>query len=272
MSPSISKKLAAKLQEFETRRLKCVKRFYTWLAIILALTLIAIGWILSLKPEDGAVIIIPMVLGGIILGVAYYSITSGYKTSFKQSVVREVVESYLDGIQYNPTGCVNRGYYTLSNLFLKGVDRYRGEDHVRGKKDKTEFEFSELHTEYKTTTRTKNGTRTTFHTIFKGVFFIADFHKDFQGRTFVLPDTLEGILGKFGQKLQSINFSCPDLVKLEDPEFEKEFCVYADDQIEARYILSTSLMRRILDYKRKFGGSIYLSFLRVEALHRPFLV
>ena len=40
-----------------------------------------------------------------------------------------------------------------------------------------------------------------------------------------------------------------ELVKLEDPEFEKSFVVYSGNQTEARYILSTSLMRRILDYK-----------------------
>lgn len=50
------------------------------------------------------------------------------------------------------------------------------------------------------------------------------------------------------------------LIKLEDPEFEKMFVVYGDDQIEARYILSTSLMRRIVDFKKKSKRTIYISF------------
>ena len=50
------------------------------------------------------------------------------------------------------------------------------------------------------------------------------------------------------------------LVKLEDPEFEKHFVVYSKDQIEARYILSTSLMRRIVDFKKKTKKDIHLSF------------
>ena len=61
--------------------------------------------------------------------------------------------------------------------------------------------------------------------------------------------------------LQSWNLSRPDLIQLEDPEFEKEFVVYGKDQIEARYILSLSLMQRILDFKRKTGQKIFLSFI-----------
>ena len=48
---------------------------------------------------------------------------------------------------------------------------------------------------------------------------------------------------------------------MDDPEFEKQFVVYGSDQVEARYILSTSLMRRILDYKNKTKKSIYISFI-----------
>jgi hypothetical protein len=74
-----------------------------------------------------------------------------------------------------------------------------------------------------------------------------------------LPDTAERMLGKFGQNLQSMS-SRGELIKLEDLEFEKEFCVYGDDQVEARYLLSTSLMKRIVDYKRKWNTKLYLSF------------
>ena len=52
-----------------------------------------------------------------------------------------------------------------------------------------------------------------------------------------------------------------ELVKMDDPEFEKLFVVYSKDQIEARYILSTSLMKRIIDFKKKTKKDIYLSFI-----------
>lgn len=47
---------------------------------------------------------------------------------------------------------------------------------------------------------------------------------------------------------------------MDNPDFEKEFVVYATDQIEARYILSPSLMSRILLYKKQTGEDILISF------------
>lgn len=42
--------------------------------------------------------------------------------------------------------------------------------------------------------------------------------------------------------------------------------VYSDDQVEARYVLSTSLMRRITEFKEKHPNSIFLSFVN-SCLH-----
>jgi len=47
---------------------------------------------------------------------------------------------------------------------------------------------------------------------------------------------------------------------LENPVFEKQFVVYSSDETEARYILSTSMMERILAFKEKTKTNIQLSF------------
>jgi len=47
---------------------------------------------------------------------------------------------------------------------------------------------------------------------------------------------------------------------LEDPDFEREFDAFGDDEVEARYILTPALMARILALKRP-GGQVALSFL-----------
>ena len=117
--------------------------------------------------------------------------------------------------------------------------------------------FSEVHAECETSNGDSDTER---ETMFKGLLFVADFNKNFMGETFVLPDFAERRFGSLGRWLQSKNFSRDQLVKLEDPEFEKDFVVYSDDQVESRYILSTSLIRRILDFKKKFNSPVYLSF------------
>ncbi len=99
-------------------------------------------------------------------------------------------------------------------------------------------------------------------TIFKGMFLVANFNKTFQSKTFVVPDIAERLLGGLGTALQSLNKSRGQLVKLEDPEFEKLFAVYSEDQVEARYILSTSLMTRLAKFRKKAGREIYVSFIQ----------
>ena len=50
-------------------------------------------------------------------------------------------------------------------------------------------------------------------------------------------------------------------VKLEDCVFEKKFEVFSTDQVEARYLLTTAFMERILEVKKRFHGKkIQLSF------------
>jgi len=89
---------------------------------------------------------------------------------------------------------------------------------------------------------------------FSGLFFTLDFNKSFNGHTLVLPESKI-------KNPQWTQKSGREPVHMDDPEFESLFKVYGTDQITARYILSTSLMRRITDYRKKAGRKIYLSFL-----------
>jgi hypothetical protein len=95
---------------------------------------------------------------------------------------------------------------------------------------------------------------------FKGLFFIADFNKNIKGCTIVLPDFLEKKIGIFAKMLQELNFSKENLVYMEDINFEKEFVVYSTDQIEARYVLSTSLMGKITELKKRIKKPLFFSF------------
>ena len=84
-------------------------------------------------------------------------------------------------------------------------------------------------------------------------FFEARFAKNFVSRTFVMPND-------FPRKLAAWNHWRGDVIKLEDPEFDKMFRVYGDSQIESRYILSTNLMSRLVKFNQKAGRKVYLSF------------
>jgi len=205
-------------------------------------------------------------LVGLVTGwlILYKRLTGGFETQFKEVVIRKVVAFISKDLSYFPDSLVDEQTYLETGLFPRTPDRYRGDDLVEGALDKTSLRFSEVHSEYKTETRDSKGNRQTrWVTIFRGLFFVADFNKDFKGRTLVMPDAAEKFFGKLlGQMFQSWNKGRGELVKLEDPDFEKAFVVYATDQIEARYVLSTSLIRRILDFVSKTRKDIHLSFFK----------
>lgn len=89
--------------------------------------------------------------------------------------------------------------------------------------------------------------------LFQGLFFEAKFAKHFVSRTFVMPNDLQG-------RIAPLHSWRGELIKLEDPEFERMFRVYGDSQLESRYILSTNLMNRLVEFNQKARRKVYLSF------------
>ncbi len=249
------------LGEYEARRKK-ICRALSGVGLGAA-ALVLIGFLAG--PARGGsplllIVAIILAVGALIL--TYVLMARGFVDGFKHDVIGRIVKFCDPTLVYSPKRGITEPQFKQSRIFERRIDRYKGEDHVAGTIGKTHIEFSEVHAEYKTTTRSSKGhTQTHWHTIFRGLFFIGDFNKDFRTLTVVLPDVAERLFGFLGAKLQSMNIlRTGKPVRLEDPEFEKEFAVYGQDQIEARYVLSTSLMRRILDFKRKTGSQIYLSF------------
>jgi hypothetical protein len=254
------------LEDFENRRGKICGKL-TGIGIGL---LVLLGTALAAIPPlraDLTNMIFPVIMAGLLGGAAWWFFTKDFIREFKLLIIREVVAFVDPSLSYAPQAHISRGEFEASRIFKHRIDRFRGEDLVSGTIGKTDMRFSELHAEYKTTTTDSKGRRRTqWHTIFKGLFFVADFNKHFTGCTVVLPDTAERLFGFLGKKLQQLNLARGKLIKLEDPEFEKAFAVYGDDQVEARYILSTSLMKRIMDFKQSTGKPIYLSFVHSNVI------
>jgi hypothetical protein len=183
-----------------------------------------------------------------------------YKRAFKQFAIPHIVKSFGNDIQYTPRGSIGLNEFVDSDLFRQEPDRFEGSSLVVGKVGQTQFRASEIHVQEKQ--KTKNGDAYT--TIFKGIFFTANFYKQFRGSTFVLPDSFLAKPGSVFQPLQRLvghYHSRGELLSLEDPEFETFFAVYSDNQITARYLLSTSLMARLVDFRKKHGQTLYLSLI-----------
>ncbi|GIV09815.1 MAG: hypothetical protein KatS3mg019_1906 [Fimbriimonadales bacterium] len=253
------------LREIEHERTQMVHQFAQT-----TLWSVVIGGLLSLGLalfQAGAWAFAPLVIALIVIGSTYASKASVWRSAFKQRFIAHLVKYVNPNLDYQPHGYISEHEYELSMLFHNSPnpDRYSGEDFIEGVVDKTDIRLSELHTQYREVTYDSKGNRQErWVTIFRGLFISADFHKHFQGITLVLPDTEQSWLGGLGQWLQSLSAKLGgqpgELVKMEDPEFERFFKVFATDPTEARYILTPNMIRRIVDFRNKSGSSIRLSF------------
>lgn len=182
-----------------------------------------------------------------------------YRGMFKKEVVGKVVHLINPRYQYSTNKHISLNDFNQSKISSKPASSCKGDDYVSGIIDKTQFEFSELKAlhEYQVSSG-DNRTEKKYETIFNGIFFIADFNKHIQGETFVIPDYAERLLGKSGQNLQRSWRG--ELVKLENPDFEKHFAVFSTNQVEARYILTPTMMEAIVNIREKIGRNFSLSF------------
>ncbi|HRE66621.1 MAG TPA: DUF3137 domain-containing protein [Cyclobacteriaceae bacterium] len=238
--------LKPKLAELETIRISYAKKIKLYGLIGIGAGLAFLVFKISVWP-------LILIVVAIFFLYRYYAKRFG--NSYKTQIIALLAQA--QDLQYDHESSISRSAYDQSKIFVRTPDRFWGEDLLTGKVDKTGIWFSELHTQYKS-----GGKNKSWHTIFRGIFFIADFNKNFIGETYVLPDVSENIFGSgLGGFFQKLNIARPQLVKLEDVEFEKAFAIYGTDQVEARYILSPALMQRILSLKEKFNTAVALSFI-----------
>lgn len=246
------------LQHLEQQR-KELKKKITQAALGLTFVLLLIvGFLLSYNmPVE---IFVFVGFGYISIGgFLYRYMTKEYTFDFKQKIIEPLIHAIDEQLSYSAQAYVPRHVFEHSDLFTSRIDRFRGNDYIQGKIDGIPIEFSDLHVEKKERTQKR---QEYWHTIFKGLFIASEFNKKFHGKTVVLPDRAQNTFGDMlGHWLQSNNLHRDALVKMDSPEFEKEFVVYSTDQIEARYILSHSLMQRILNFKHKSKHPLYVSFI-----------
>ncbi|MBP8626919.1 MAG: DUF3137 domain-containing protein [Syntrophorhabdales bacterium] len=169
-----------------------------------------------------------------------------YLYRYKDETVGNIITFIEPSLRYNPDGFIPIEHYRYSNLFEREPDRYTGSDMVWGMVGNTTIQFSQIHAEEEEEdTRTDEDghthTDTYWVTIFKGFLFVADFNKDFNHPLILSPR-------KRGNTL------------MENPEFHRYFSVYGEDPIETRYILSTSLMRRLVHLREIAEEDISVSF------------
>lgn len=90
-------------------------------------------------------------------------------------------------------------------------------------------------------------------TVFNGIIVKLDMNKSFAGHTVIKPNGLIHL-----SPLSQLHFT-----ELEDPEFNKKFDVYTNNEVDARYLITPSFMERLKNMETAFlASSVSCAFYR----------
>lgn len=174
----------------------------------------------------------------------------GFKYDFKDKVVRRMVEFLDPSFKYQINNYIKLTEIMSSGMMQEQKYIISGSDMVQGEEDGVPFKFSDVQIGREKTFVGKN--EDPIEGIFAGSFFIAEFNKTFKSPVYVYAKKTFG-------GLSNLSYT-GDKVRLEDPDFDKQFTVYSPDQIEARFILTTSMMERIKALRSRMGSNVYIVF------------
>ena len=244
-------KLKPYLQSVEEDRLYIKKRLY--ISYVLAFGLLFVVGIIY-NPIAMWITLALLLIG--LLWVAGTGIVKyfHYRHEFKEKIVTEIVKLINPEYKYDAYKYIHLDDFNASNIF-KQAKMCRGDDEIKGRVGQVPFHFSEINAG----STPNNNPNAKIKSVFKGLFFYADFNKELSGETYVLPDKAEKLLGKLGQQFQS-DRKKGELVKLENIEFEKNFVVFSSSQIEARYVLTPVMMEAITKIKKQYQLDFHFSF------------
>ena len=92
---------------------------------------------------------------------------------------------------------------------------------------------------------------------FRGMYCWTSFKTPVKGNTVIIPNNFTSK----ADRIASFNFKSEEKILLEDARFTDYFTTYSSDQVEARFILTSSMMEKIVELRTQFNRDIMISFL-----------
>lgn len=242
-------------EQLDELRLQLKKKYTTF--IIIGVIVALIGLIISIMLEMPPIF---MFIGGvavfIIAMICCAKQAREYSLAFKNYFVKSSLQKIFTDLNYQPESGISRAVIASTNMMRMG-DRYSSNDLVTARYKDIGFTQSDVHIEEEHETTDSDGnTRTYYVTIFKGRWMIFDFNKSFKADVQVAQKG-------FGNNKVSNWFSSEKFqkVEMESQEFNKNFKVYAQQPLDAFYILTPKVMEKIKNLDEKNEGKLLLCFI-----------
>ncbi|MCI8446430.1 MAG: DUF3137 domain-containing protein [Bacilli bacterium] len=201
------------------------------------------------------IIFIVIIVGIVITVIIDAGPSRKFTLAFKKAFVLSALKSIFDDLIYEPEKGLNESVIRNTGMMYMG-DRYSSNDFISGKYKNINIIGADVHIEEKHTTTDSDGnTTTTWVTIFRGRWMIFDFNKSFKANVQVCQK------GFGNSKVNNYKTMKYKKVSMEDQIFNKNFRIYAQDEHDAFYILTPSLMEKIKNLESSISGKLLFCFI-----------
>lgn len=166
-----------------------------------------------------------------------------YAKAYKTEILPRIA-GLFGNFTYSVDGKIDMNALMPSKI-VPGHNRYSSEDYFTGEYKGITLEFSEITLKQKSGSGKNSNTTTKF----KGLAVLLNTkHKRFFGHT-ILDRNSSALSQWFKEKTNKLERA--DMV---DPEFEKIFDAYTNDQVEARYLIDPLMIERLKGIYQEYKG------------------
>lgn len=235
-------KIVKDLATFESSRKIELNKWATLVILAIVTIIFGVGLLIYLSHVNpnlwqggrgslGSLIIHIIILIDCGLFYLAHNISKNFENNIKLDIMQSFLSFFGDFI-WAPKGSLDKEEIEKSRL-VGNIDRMDPDDYFEGTYKGLKVVFSEVSL-FQNVGRDETQ-------IFEGLFVKLDMNKSFQAHTILIECCPLNL--KLNLSLPH-NFPNMEKVILEDPEFNKMFHICTQDQVEARYILTTAFMER----------------------------
>ncbi len=243
----IEAQIKESVKEIEASRKQFLK---TWISTHIQLILFVVGWF--------AFMFVALIVIGseadIIRDIAFYTLLifglfigrktylevekarHEYISDYKLKIILTITNQIFPGLRYfGTTGMLSEECYQAKIMGKKFLDmEYFSDDLFQGKVDDIDIQMADVRLIYG------------HHVPFSGLIVRATFNKNFEWKTQVYP--------------KKFKYSGKSNVQMDDLRFNQKFQVCSENQTEARYLLSPTLMERLINFSNRTKHKVIVSF------------
>lgn len=248
-----------KILHIENLRKKIKKHFFILLVISITIALICVLLLSSFTagtPAGLIFLVIISVASFFLLGAitGYFKNYKEYKSIYKKVFVEEPFNQAFDYVRCDLKNGISKDIIAGTDIMMMG-NRYSSNDYIRGMYKNVGFERADVMIQ----NHTSNGKHSQTVTYLHGRWLIFEFNKNFHfdlqiiGKGFHYSKNRSSIFTREDERRRKIEF--------EDIQFNKDFTVYAQDDLEAFYILTPQFIDTLKNMARTMDGNLMFGFI-----------